>query len=79
MKTMTCKQLGGACDTEFTANSFEEIAQMSKAHGMEMMQKNDQAHMHAMGEMRELMQNSNAMNEWFEGKRKEFELLPDSE
>ena len=27
MKTMTCKQLGGACDIEFTANSFEEIAQ----------------------------------------------------
>ncbi|MBK7566569.1 MAG: DUF1059 domain-containing protein [Bacteroidetes bacterium] len=79
MKTMTCKQLGGACDTEFTANSFEEIAQMSKDHGMEMMQKMDQPHLQAMGKMRELMQNSNAMNEWFEGKRKEFELLPDSE
>ncbi|MFT6972682.1 MAG: putative small metal-binding protein, partial [Roseivirga sp.] len=25
MKTMTCKQLGGACDHEFRANSFEEI------------------------------------------------------
>ena len=52
---------------------------MSKDHGMEMMQKMDQPHLQAMGKMRELMQNSNAMNEWFEGKRKEFELLPDSE
>jgi len=25
MKTMTCNQLGGACDLEFHANSFEEI------------------------------------------------------
>ena len=25
MKTMTCKQLGGACDKEFHANTFEEI------------------------------------------------------
>jgi predicted small metal-binding protein len=39
MKMMTCKQLGGACDKEFRANSFEEIAEMSKQHGMEMFQK----------------------------------------
>ena len=39
MKTMTCRQLGGACDTEFKANTFEEIAEMSKSHGMEMFQK----------------------------------------
>ena len=39
MKTMTCKQLGGACDLEFHANSFEELADMSKKHGMEMFQK----------------------------------------
>jgi hypothetical protein len=42
MKTMTCKQLGGACDKEFHANSFEEIAGMSKKHGMEMFQKGDE-------------------------------------
>ena len=41
MKTMTCKQLGGACDKAFTASSFEEMTEMSKAHGMEMFQKQD--------------------------------------
>ncbi len=51
MKTMTCNQLGGACDLEFSANSFEEIAEMSKQHGMEMFQKKDAAHLEAMGEM----------------------------
>jgi predicted small metal-binding protein len=35
MKTMKCNQLGGACEKEFQANSFEEIAEMSKQHGME--------------------------------------------
>ncbi len=30
MKTMTCKQLGGACDKEFQANTFEEMAELSK-------------------------------------------------
>ncbi len=27
---MTCKQLGGACDATFSANTFEEIAELSK-------------------------------------------------
>ena len=55
MKTMTCKQLGGSCDKEFHANSFEEIAGMSKQHAMEMFQKKDAEHLQAMNEMQELM------------------------
>ena len=78
MRTMTCKQLGGACDKEFQAETFEEIAEMSKQHGIEMFQSNDEAHLEAMNKMRELMQTPGAMEEWFEGKRKEFEALPDS-
>lgn len=77
MKTMTCKQLGGACDKEFHANSFEEISEMSKQHGMEMFQKNDQDHLKAMGEMQELMQKPEAMKAWFESKKKEFDALPE--
>jgi predicted small metal-binding protein len=77
MKTMTCRQLGGACDTEFHANSFEEIAEMSKQHGMEMFQKNDQAHLKAMSEMQELMKKPEAMAEWFESKKNEFDSLPE--
>jgi len=75
MKTMNCKQLGGACEKEFHANSFEEIAEMSKQHGMEMFKDNDEAHLSAMNEMQELMQKPEAMKEWFESKNKEFEAL----
>ena len=77
MKTMTCKQLGGACEKKFHADSFDEIAEMSKQHGMEMFQGNDEAHLKAMNEMRELMQNPDAMQAWFENKKREFEALPD--
>ena len=77
MKTMSCKQLGGACDKEFHANSFEEIAEMSKQHGMEMFQKKDEAHLKAMSEMQELMQKPEEMKNWFESKRKEFDALPE--
>jgi len=75
MKTMTCKQLGGACDKAFHANSFEEIAEMSKQHGTQMFQQGDEAHLKAMDEMKELMKNPDAMKEWFESKRKEFDAL----
>ena len=75
MKTMTCRQLGGACDKEFYADSFEEIARLSKVHGMEMFQKGDEDHLKAMEKMKVLMQTSEAMKEWFEARRKEFDAL----
>lgn len=77
MKTMTCKQLGGACDLEFRANSFEEIAEMSKRHGMEMYQKGEPAHLKAMQEMQQMMQSQEKMQQWMEDKRKEFEASPE--
>ena len=44
MKRVTCKQLGGACDLVFEANTFKEAASLSQQHGMEMAKANDQAH-----------------------------------
>jgi len=78
MKSMTCRQLGGACDAIFQANSFEEIAVLSKNHAMEMFQKGDKAHLEAMNKMQELMQTPNAMKDWFETKRKEFDSLSEN-
>lgn len=77
MKTMTCKQLGGACEREFHASSFEEIAELSKEHGMEMFQSKDEAHLKAMADMQKLRQKPEAMKDWFEKKKKEFEELPE--
>ena len=77
MKTMNCKQLGDACDKEYHANSFDEIAEMSKQHGMEMFHIKDKAHLKAMNEMQELMQRPEAMKDWFENKKKEFNALPE--
>ena len=77
MKTMTCKQLGGACDTLFHANTFEEMAEMSKKHGSEKFQLGDKQHMKAMNKMMELMKSPDALNDWFESKRKEFDSLSD--
>ena len=75
MKTMTCRQLGGACDMEFHAETFEQMAELSKQHGMEMFQKKDSAHMQAMQKMQNLMQKPEAMQKWFDQKRAEFNDL----
>jgi len=77
MKAMTCKQLGGACDKVFRADTFEEIAEQSKNHGREMIQKEDVAHLEAVQEMQRLMKSPDEMKAWFEAKRQEFESLPD--
>jgi len=74
---MKCNQLGGACEKEFRANSFEEIAEMSKLHGMEIFQKNDESHLKAMNKMQELMKKPETMENWFKNKKKEFEALAD--
>ncbi len=74
---MTCKQLGGACEKAFQAETFEELAELSKLHGMEMFQKQDAEHLEAMQRITALMQQPNAMQEWFEAKKKEFNELPE--
>lgn len=76
---MTCKQLGGACDEEFVAGTFEEMAQLSKKHGTEMVKNQDRPHMDAMAKMNQLQQSPEALREWFEDKRRMFDALPEAE
>ena len=77
MKIMTCKQLGGACNEEFHANTFEEMKQMSQKHAHEMYKKGDENHIKMMKEMMVLMKDSQAMNNWMKSKEEEFEALPE--
>lgn len=76
MKTMTCKQLGGACDKEFHASTFEDLMEMSRQHGIAMFQQGDEDHLKAMRQMKDLMRSPEAMKAWMEEKRREFEELP---
>ena len=78
MKTMTCKQLAGACGKEFHAETFEEMAEMSKKHAMEMAEMGDRAHIEKMEEMKKnFMNKPEAVKEWFEKVQKEFDVLPE--
>lgn len=75
MKTMTCKQLGGACDKKLQAETFGEMAELSMQHGIEMMQQNDEAHIKAIANMKEIMQDPRTMGAWFEERKAEFDAL----
>jgi len=76
MKTMTCKQLGGPCDQEFHAETFDEMVKKSQQHGIEMAEKGDEEHIKVMGKMREGMKDPGVMKAWVERVQKEFEALP---
>ena len=73
---MTCKELGGACDLVFQAETFEEIVALSKKHGTEMFQSADADHLSAMEKMRLLMKEPDAMQKWIEDKRAAFHAAP---
>ncbi len=79
MKTMTCKELGGACDEAFHAETFEEMAELSQNHGMAMAEKGDKEHIAIMEEMRKGMSDPKAMNVWMEEKEQAFNALPDDD
>ena len=74
MKSMTCNQLGGACDLVFSADSFDELAAQSQQHGKEMFEANDGLHMAAMNKMMELMKTGD-MEAWMTARKAEFEAL----
>lgn len=75
MKTMTCSDLGGACDKVFRAENFQEMAKLSQRHGAENM--NEPAHAAAMEKMTELMQDPDGMQAWLTNKEAEFNALPE--
>lgn len=74
---MTCRQLGGSCDMTFHAETFEDMAMLSKQHGTEMADSGDREHLKAMESMKQLMNEAGEMEEWMEKKRQEFDSIPD--
>lgn len=61
----------------FEANTFEEIAEQSKKHRMEMFQAGDAAHLEAMQNMKKGAATPVAFQKWFESKRDDFNALPE--
>ena len=74
MKSMSCNQLGGACEQIFSGETFDDLAAQSQQHGKEMFGANDGPHMEAMSKMMELMK-SGEMEAWMAARKADFEAL----
>ena len=78
MKSISCRELGGACDMVFRGRSFEEVAEQSQIHGAQMKDAADPEHMQAMDDMMAILE-SGKVDEWITAKMDFFELLPDED
>ena len=77
MKTMTCEQTGGTCAVTFQGETLEDIAEQSKQHAMELVAQGDKAHLEKMDEMRQLMQQPEAIKAWQATIQATFDALPE--
>lgn len=79
MKTMTCKQLYGPCDTLIHGETAEEMMENSKKHGMEMVAKGDVLHTEAMNAMKKqhMDMDLEAVKQWMEKFKSDFATTPE--
>ena len=50
MKTMTCTQMGGPCDTPFHGNTADDVIKAQDKHLKEMVAKGDEMHKRCIGD-----------------------------
>jgi hypothetical protein len=77
MKTMTCKQMGGPCDTAFRGKTADEVIKMQDKHLKEMAAKGDQAHEPAAKAMAGRWKNPIKGMGWYRQTKKDFAALPE--
>ena len=74
MKTMTCRQMGGPCDTEIHGETAEEMMADGAAH---VTQTNDEEHKKVLAMMEEMQRNPQSGKQWNDDFAKKFAELPE--
>ena len=77
MKTMTCRQLGGACDLELRGETADEVIQLQDKHLKEIVADGDTAHEQAAKDMKGRWKNPIKGMGWYKNTKKEFAALPE--
>jgi len=77
MKTMTCKQLYGPCNTLIHGETSEEMMQNSKKHAMELAALGDEEHIRVMKAMKQHMGDPEAVKQFMEKFQKDFAAQPE--
>jgi len=77
MKTMTCRQLGGACDLELRGESADEVIKAQDKHLREAVAAGDTAHEPALNDMKGRWKHPIKGMGWYKDTKKSFAALPD--
>jgi hypothetical protein len=77
MKTMTCRQMGGPCDTKLTGNTADDVIKAGEQHIKDMMAKGDTSHKAANDMMMEMRKNPASGMDWYNKTKADFAKLPD--
>jgi hypothetical protein len=77
MKTMTCKQMGGPCDTAFHGNTADDVINAQDKHLKEMVAGGDETHKNALQMMQARWKNPLKGMGWYMQTKKDFAALPE--
>lgn len=77
MKTMTCKQMGGPCETAFQGDKADDVIKAQDAHLKEMVAGDDTAHESALKDMQGRWKRPISGMKWYTNTKKAFAALPE--
>jgi len=77
MKTMTCKQLGGACDLPLHGDTADEVIKAQDRHLKEAVASGDDSHEGALKEMKGRWKHPISGMGWYKQTKRDFADLPE--
>ena len=77
MKSMTCKQLGGACDLALHGGTADEIIKAQDRHLKEVVAGGDNTHASALKDMQGRWKHPISGMRWYRNAKRTFAALPE--
>ena len=77
MKTMTCQQLGGACDLPLRGETADEVIKAQDKHLKEAVASGDTTHEAALNDMQGRWKHPVKGMGWYKSTKREFADLPE--
>ncbi len=77
MKTMTCSQLGGACDFQLHGETADEVIKLQDKHLNDMVAGGDETHEGALKDMKGRWKHPVSGMKWYRNTKREFAALPE--
>ena len=77
MRTMTCRQLGGACDLALRGETADDVIKAQDRHLREAVAAGDTAHEPALEEMKGRWKHPLRGMGWYKSTKREFAGLPE--